>query len=83
MNRATLEEIRALGGDLKARPAGPACQYGCGGRAGVARGVNAIVDTLTAPLALAIEQVARLSRGEIPERLTVTCRASLRGCRKD
>ena len=73
MNRATLEEIRALGGDLKAGRLDRRANTATAGGRELLEEVNAIVDTLTAPLGLAIGQVAQLGRGELPDRLTAAC----------
>ena len=70
VNRAALVQIRALGRDLKDgrldRRADPAA---AGTGREVVEEVNAIVDTLVRPLGLAIEQIATISRGEIPVRV--------------
>ena len=68
-NRAVMDELRALGRELKAGKLDRRAQGATGGGRELLEEVNAIVETLAAPLAVAIDRVSAIGRGEIPSRL--------------
>src|ERR1044072_8157291 len=68
-NRAVMDELRALGRELKAGKLDRRAQGATGSGRDLLEEVNAIVETLAAPLAVAIDRVSAIGRGEIPARL--------------